>query len=92
MLLVGVIDGFVDEEVELHSMQPVHGLFIGTIEHFGNTNAKFGGFGGHWWGWGNRERSGGGGGSSGRGKRGVEITGVEEGGGGILGIERAAER
>ena len=43
---------------------------------------------------GKRERSGGGdgGGGGGRGKRGVVLTGVGDGGVGILGIERAAER
>ena len=49
MLLIGVIDGFVNEEVELHGMQPVHGFVIGTIKRFGNADAKFGGFGRHRW-------------------------------------------
>ena len=39
LLLVGVIDGFVNEEVELHGMQPMHGLVIGSIKHFGNADA-----------------------------------------------------
>ena len=41
---------------------------------------------------GNRERRGGSGGCGGRGKRGVVMTGVEDGGVGILGMERAVER
>ena len=41
---------------------------------------------------GKRERSSGGGGGGGRGKRGVVLTGVGDGGVEILGIERAAER
>ena len=41
---------------------------------------------------GKRERSGGGGGGGGKGKRGVALIGVEDGGVGALGIERAAER
>ena len=45
-----------------------------------------GGGGGKW------ERRGGGGGGSGRGKRGVALIGVGDGGVGTLGIERAAER
>ena len=45
-----------------------------------------GGGGGKW------ERSGGGGGGSGKGKRGVALTGVEDGGVGTLGIERVVER
>ena len=45
-----------------------------------------GGGGGKW------ERRGGGGGGGGRGKRGAALIGVGDGGVGILGIERAAER
>ena len=45
-----------------------------------------GGGGGKW------ERSGGGGGGSGRGKRGVALIGIGNGGVGALGIERAVER
>ena len=41
---------------------------------------------------GKRERSGGGGGGSGKEKRGVVLTGVEDGGVGTLGIERVVER
>ena len=40
---------------------------------------------------GKRERSGGCGGGRGKGKRGAELTGVGDGGVGILGIEREAE-
>ena len=40
---------------------------------------------------GKRERSGGGGGGGGRGKRGVELMGVGDGGVGTLGMERVAE-
>ena len=39
-----------------------------------------------------QERSGGGGGGGGRGKRGVVLIGIGEGGVGILGIERVVER
>ena len=39
LLLVSVIDSFVNEEVELHGVQPMHGLVIGSVEHFRNTNA-----------------------------------------------------
>ena len=40
---------------------------------------------------GKRERRGGGGGGGGRGKRGVALMGVGDGGVGIRGMERAAE-
>ena len=40
---------------------------------------------------GKRERSGGCGGGGGRGKRGVELMGVGDGGVGTLGMERVAE-
>ena len=40
---------------------------------------------------GKQERSGGGGSGGGTGKRGTEVTGVGDGGVGILGIEREAE-
>ena len=70
MLLVSVIDSFVNEEVELHGMQPVHGFVIETVKHFGNADVKFSGFGSHcwrwreseekwwWWWWKREERSG----------------------------------
>ena len=35
LLLVSVVDGIVNEEVE----QPVHRFVIGSIEHLGNTDA-----------------------------------------------------
>ena len=38
------------------------------------------------------ERRGGGGGGGGKGKRGVELMGVDDSGVGTLGIERVAER
>ena len=41
---------------------------------------------------GKRERSGGCGGGGGKGKRGAEVMGVGDGGVGILGMERVAER
>ena len=41
---------------------------------------------------GKQERDGGGGGGGGKGKRGVALIGVGDGGVGALGIERAAER
>ena len=41
---------------------------------------------------GKQERSGGGGGGGGKGKRGVALIGVGDGGVGALGIERAEER
>ena len=41
---------------------------------------------------GKRERSGGCGGGGGKGKRGVELMGVGDGGVGALGMERVAER
>ena len=41
---------------------------------------------------GKRKRSGGCGGGGGEGKRGVELTGVGNGGVGTLGMERVAER
>ena len=41
---------------------------------------------------GKQERSGSDGGGGGRGKRGVALIGVGDGGVGILGIERAVER
>ena len=40
---------------------------------------------------GKQERRGGGGGGGGRGKRGVVLIGVEDGGVGFLGMEREAE-
>ena len=39
LLLVGVIDSFVNEEVELHGMQPVHGFVIGSIKRFRDADA-----------------------------------------------------
>ena len=41
---------------------------------------------------GKRERRGGGGGGGGRGKRGAVLTGVGDGGVGMRGMERVAER
>ena len=39
LLLVSVVDGLVNEEVELHGMQPVHRFVIGSIERLGNADA-----------------------------------------------------
>ena len=39
LLIVIVIDHFVDKEVELHSMQPMLRLLIGSIERFGGADA-----------------------------------------------------
>ena len=39
LLLVGVIDSFVNEEVELHGMQPVHGFVIGSVKRFRDADA-----------------------------------------------------
>ena len=39
LLLIDVIDGFVNEEIKLHGMQPMHGLVIGSIEHFRDADA-----------------------------------------------------
>ena len=39
LLIVVVIDRFVDKEVELHSVQPVLGFFIGAVERFGGADA-----------------------------------------------------
>ena len=39
LLIVIVVDHFVDKEVKLHSMQPVLGFFIGSIECLGGADA-----------------------------------------------------
>ena len=39
LFVVIVVDRFVDQEVELHSMQPVLRFFIGSIERLGGTDA-----------------------------------------------------
>ena len=39
LLIVIVIDSFVDKEVKLHGVQPVLGLFIGSVERFGGADA-----------------------------------------------------
>ena len=39
LLIVIVIDRFVDKEVELHSVQPMLGFFVGSIERFGGADA-----------------------------------------------------
>ena len=39
LFIIIVIDRFVDEEVELYSVQPVLRFFIGSIEHFGSADA-----------------------------------------------------
>ena len=39
LLIIIVIDRFVDKEVELHSVQPVLGFFIGAVERFGGADA-----------------------------------------------------
>ena len=39
LLIVIVIDRFVDKEVELHSVQPVLRLLIRSVERFGGTDA-----------------------------------------------------
>ena len=39
LFIVVVIDRFVDKEVELHSVQPVLGLFVGSIERLGGADA-----------------------------------------------------
>ena len=44
LLFVSVIDGFVDQEVELYGMQPVLRLVIGSVECFRDANAQFSGF------------------------------------------------
>ena len=39
LLIVVVIDRLVDKEVKLHSVQPVLGFFIGSIERLGGADA-----------------------------------------------------
>ena len=39
LLLISVVDCFVDKEVELHGVEPMHGFVVGSIEHLGDTNA-----------------------------------------------------
>ena len=39
LFVIVVVDRLVDEEVELHSVQPVLGFFIGSIECFGGADA-----------------------------------------------------
>ena len=39
LFIIIVVDRLVDEEVELHSVQPVLGFFVGSIERFGGTDA-----------------------------------------------------
>ena len=39
LFIIIVVDCFVDEEIELHSMQPVLGFLIGSVECFGGTDA-----------------------------------------------------
>ena len=39
LFVVIVVDRFVDEEVELHSVQPVLRFFIGSIERLGGADA-----------------------------------------------------
>ena len=38
LFVVIVIDRFVDKEVKLHSVQPVLGFFIGSVECLGGAN------------------------------------------------------
>ena len=39
LLVVIVVDRFVDKEVKLHSVQPVLGFFIGSVERLGSADA-----------------------------------------------------
>ena len=49
LLVVIVIDFFIDKEVELYGVQPLSGLVVGSIKGFWCSNMEFGGFrGGHW--------------------------------------------
>ena len=43
-LVVVIIDFLIYEEVELYSVQPLGGLFVGSIEGFQCSNTEFGGF------------------------------------------------
>ena len=43
-LVVIIIDFLVDKEVELYSIQPLGGFFIGSIEGFQCSDAEFSGF------------------------------------------------
>ena len=39
LLIIIVVDHFIDKEVKLHGVQPVLGLFIRSIKCFGGTDA-----------------------------------------------------
>ena len=52
LFIVVIIDRLIDEEVELHSVQPVLRFFIGSIKRFGGADAQLSGFRGHGWRWG----------------------------------------
>ena len=39
LFVIIVVDRLVDKEIELHSVQPVLRLFIGSIERFGGADA-----------------------------------------------------
>ena len=43
-LVVIIIDLFVDEEVESYGIQPLGGLFIGSVKGFWCSNTEFSGF------------------------------------------------
>ena len=58
LFVVIVVDRFVDKEVKLHSVQPVLGFFIGSVERFGGADAQFRGFSRHGWWWGEAREEG----------------------------------
>ena len=39
LLIIIVIDRFIDKKVKLHSMQPVLGFFVRSVERFGGADA-----------------------------------------------------
>ena len=39
LFVIIVVNHFVDKEIKLHGVQPVLGLFIRSIKHFGGTDA-----------------------------------------------------